>query len=518
MTLSFRGILSFLAALIAVPLAAQQAAPPSEPLPDLAAMSRNEVVALFRESGDRWYKEPCTFGVPVTGALADRVGRTIPIERLNLMAQAICADDEERFADGAELSRQITALTPDEPAIGLSLYFARRLEDADSVLATLRGLEGSEFEALSRDEYFAIGRMFAGLGRSSEVDAMALEWIDKGGLAFFDADLHSPIAVDALRAAGRNDRSDVVDQLLTAITSPTVYIDLLTLRDFEPFWPQVEQRAGPNLALVGDEHVSVSHARLVNASNDRDRFSEAAHALHFNGQFEDAIVLAQRWRDRAERGVKIAEGDAWALNIEAYAYDSLGQTAKADKVFDELAQLDPEEHVWVVNFVINRASRLTGQGRWKQGLQATELARAVAEKHGSTYAKLIIASDRTCALQRLGRDKEAESELAYLRENWKEGAGLTVRGLLCHGLKDEAAALLLSGLRNETARERTVATFQTDELDLFYTATILPQASDLPPDYPELAAELSKHMRPMPEAFVPRASLKRAALKEGAGS
>jgi tetratricopeptide (TPR) repeat protein len=320
----------------------------------------------------------------------------------------------------------------------------------------------------------------------------------------------------ALRAAAQAGRGDLADGLLVSITSPVTYITMLTHRTYALFWPQIEARAGTHLAAIGDEHVRVTRAQLTNAPEDRDRFSEAAHALHYNGQFADAIALAQRWRERKARGVAIAEGDAWALNIEAYAHDSLGQFKQADAVFDELAKLDPDEHGWVVNFVINRAARLVGQGRWKEGLKATDLARKVADEYGSTYARLIIAANRACALERLGRAKDAAGELTYLRENWKEGVALTARGLMCHGLNDEAAALLVQGLRDESLRYNTLGAFQTDELDLFYTATILPQASDLLAAYPELAAELALHARPMPEAFIPQAALKRVARKEGA--
>lgn len=165
--------------------------------------------------------------------------------------------------------------------------------------------------------------------------------------------------------------------------------------------------------------------------------------------------------------------------------------------------------------MINRASRLTGQGRWNEGLEATVLARAVAEQHGSTYAKTIIARDRACALERLGRADEAAGELAFLRENWKDGVALAARGLMCHGLRDEAADLLLEGLRDETVEDSAISAFLTDALDLFYTASILPDANDLLADYPELAAELGKHMRAMPEAYIPQAALRRVALREG---
>ena len=86
---------------------------------------------------------------------------------------------------------------------------------------------------------------------------------------------------------------------------------------------------------------------------------------------------------------------------------------------------------------------------------------------------------------------------------------------MCAGQNDEAAAMLLAALREAGQREDAVSAFLTDELDLFYTASILPNARDLLADYPELAAELALHMRDMPEAYIPQAALKRVALKEG---
>ena len=521
MTTPIRMLLALAASMFALPLAAQEAAPPEAtpaPLPDLEPLSAREVFALFSADEARWMREPCSFGVPITSALDSKTEGALPVRRLKLIAEAFCADEEQRFDDGAALIEQIAALTPDDPPFAFALYFASRRKDASGALATLRGLKRQGFEELDEDTFYDLGRMIEAAGRGDELDAVMLAWVDAGQLPFLDTRLHPAVAMRALAAAAASGRADLVDQLLLPITNPVSYTVLLTHREYAPFWPQIEARAGANLARVGAEHVELTRTRLTNAPSDRDRFSDAAHALHYNGQFADAIALAQRWRERAERGETIEEGDAWALNVQAYAHDSLGQTAEADKVFEELAKLDPAEHGWVVNFVINRAARLTGQGRWAQGLFATELARTVADKQGTTFAKLIIASNRACAYERLGAADKAAPELAYLRENWKEGPALTVQGLMCHGLRDEAAALLLTGLRDPAVFDMTRNAFHTDELDLFYTATILPQAPDLLADYPELAEELARHMRPIPEAFIPQAALKRVAVKEGAES
>lgn len=493
--------------LLSAPLAAQQPVP--APLPDLSGMSIQQLGDLLRSSGDRWSVEPCAFSVPVTQALLDHDGEEPQFRRLNLIAQSMCADVERRYADGLQLTQQINGLQSPRLTVDYALYFAWRLDDVDTTLAILRGVEGEEFAQISRDAFWRTSNLFREKGRQAELEAVALAWAERGGLRYLDDPARSPVAVAALRAAAKTGRAENADMLLQAISDPQTYIRLLTERDYEPFWPQIEARAGRNLSRVGAEHVRITGERLAAAPEDRDRFSDAAHALHFNGEFAQAIELARRWQARAERGAAIEEGDAWALNIQAYAHDSLGQTGSADAVFEQLAAVDPDQHDWVVNFVINRASRLVGQGRWSEGLAATELARTVAETQGTVYAKAIIASDRACALQKLGRAEEAAVELAYLRENWRDAVGSAVGGLLCHDHREEAAGLLLQGLRDDRLRDLALSALTPPDLDLFYSASILPTAQSLLDDHPELATELARHVRPIPQAYIPQASLRR---------
>jgi tetratricopeptide (TPR) repeat protein len=508
----YAGVGAALAALLfGVPLSAQDGG--QTPLPDLEAMSAQQVIELWQESGNRWLDQACEFGVPVTAALSAKTRKAAPAERASLYAQAICADNQQRFADGARLAEQLRQLTPETPDIGLSLYFARRLDDSDLALRILRGLKRQELGALDRDNLWPTTRMFNLAGRESDYEALALMWVESGDLAFVSSDLQESVALRALSEAVRKGQAEMVDPLLQSVTDPSSYIDLLTARRYEPIWPQVERRAGPNLSAIGDEHVQTTKSRLVNAPDDRDHFSNAARALYYNGQFKEATRLAQRWRDRKERGFAIEEGDGWALNIQAYSFDALGEPNKADALFDELASLDPEEHPWVVNFVINRASRLVGQGRWAEGLEASALARSVADKWGSDYARTIIARDHACALPKVGRADEANSELEYLRANWKEGIALAAQGLMCHGLNVEAAGILLEGLRDDRQRDRAIGAFMTGEMDLFYTPSILPDVRSTLSDNPELAAELARHFRVLPEAFTPRATLLRTPMK-----
>ncbi|WP_299196722.1 hypothetical protein [uncultured Erythrobacter sp.] len=502
---SFAG-LGALALFAGAPAAAQEK---SKGLPDFDSMNGEQAFAAFRNGGDRWIDEPCDFGVPLFVAMQRAQPDNMPVSRLLLTAAALCADNEERYEDGADLIRQLNALEEGKHAVWLSLYFARRTDDAEWILELLSELSPDQLGTLDTDSFWPSMRTVRQAGRADELDAQALKWFEENRIGFLDGDLHAGVARYALAAAARDGRTEMAGQLLSYITDPSTYVDLITSREFEPVWGEIEARAGENLTVVGADNVAITRRRLTNAPSDRDRFSAAARALYYNGDFAEAVELAQSWRDREERGLELEEGDAWALNIQAYAYDSLSQTESADAVFEELAAIDAEENHWVVNFVINRASRLVGYGRWEEGLAATQYARTVP---GSPFAEMIVAKDQSCALNRLGREEEALAELTFMRENAEESVHLLATALLCNGLRDEAAAAMLDGLRDPATRDGAVAGLLGPEADLFYTQSMLPQPRDLMADYPELAEEFARHARDLPEALIPRAAQLRADL------
>lgn len=521
-----RSLASFLAAalgtvsfaLTATPaLAAQMDKPPpvippapvaSEPY-DFEAMDVEEALDAFRTQGNRWIEDPCDFGVPITAQLERLLPDALPMQRASLLAQAFCADEQGRPEEGPAIMRRLHEIDPALQYPGMTFYFARANDDAQLALDQFSWLEREQLSELDSDTFWPTWRMIILAGRGNDTEDLALRWFESNQINFINSDFHDSLALEAMAAAAREGREDLVPQLLIAMINPSSYISLLTDRQFEVFWPQIEERAGPNLTLVAQENIETQRRRLVNAPRDRQRFSETARALHYNGDFAEVIALADQWREREERGLELEEGDAWALNLQAYAYDSLGEIDRADAIFDELAQVDAQENFWVVNFVINRASRLIGYGRWEEGLEAAGLARSVP---GSTYAEMIVAKDHTCALYALGRAGEAESELAFLRENRIESVHLAAQGLLCAGLRDEAAELLIEGLRDPVMRVAAVGALQVREADLFYTQSILPAPRDLMADYPELASAYYEQARDLPEAFIPRAALLRATL------
>lgn len=498
----------FAAALLwASSLSAQETAE-AEQFYDAESKSDEELKAKVGDKDDPWLERPCELGVPLFGELARRLPENPFFIRGELLSGAFCDDVEGEYEAGLVKLKQLENHWPENDFSNLGFYFAFRSNDATEYLSRLRALDDKQLSEFDPERFWQGARMINTQGASDAFDDLMLEWIDSRRLSILPADLQGGVSRNALEAAIRQGRTDMAPQLLATIRYPSTYVDLLASRKYEPVWPLVAERAGPHLDRITDEYAFWALGRLENHSEDRDRFSDAAHALHFAGRFEEAIALAQQWREREGAMESIEEGDGWALNIEAYANDALGRRKKADAIFDQLAELDPEEHPWVVNFVINRASRLVGQERWEEGLEAAGLARTVAAKWGSPYARMIVARDHVCALMALGRSDEIAPDLAYLRENAAEFYPLAAQALQCAGAPGEATALLLEGIRDERYRAGVVSALQPSAFDLFYTPSQLPEQRDLLDTSAELRAAFERYARLVPEEFIPTASIR----------
>jgi tetratricopeptide (TPR) repeat protein len=499
--------LIFVSLLFAAPLAARETA--SQPAPfDARARSDRELVAMLRDESDPWTARPCELGVPLFGELEKRFPDEEAYERGALFAGAMCDDTEGDYPGALKKIKRLEAKWPTLRLNNDGFYLALRMEDAGEYLSRLRSLDDEELGGLNPSGFWGGVRMLHKQGFDDELEDLMLEWIEDGRMGTIPAEMHPGVSRWALTAAVRRDRIDMVPQLLGNLRSPSTYIELLGERRFEPIWPVVADRAGPNLDKIADEYVFWATGRLENHPQDRDRFSTAARVLHYAGRFEDAIVLARGWREREGALESIEEGDAWALNIEAYAHDALGNPNQADAIFDQLAELDPAEHHWVVNFVINRASRLVGQERWEEGLEAAALARNVADKSGTPFARMIIARDHVCALNALGKTETIADELQFLRENRSEFYPLAAQALMCVGKRDEAAALLIEGIEDERFRSSSLEALRSPKFDLFYTPSKLPDPSELLDESPELKALFETYARVIPEEFVPTASIR----------
>lgn len=512
-----RGSLAALALLAGVPAAAQEG---SEPAPDFSAMTDAELKARADAFGSPG-QSACRDLVPVYVELDRRHRSDRLYEPSLLFGQALCANHEQRAADGMRYVKQFERSYPERGPLGwLGLLLAAQLGDGAEVMAQLRALSAAGiFVKLPKDVLSWSYRVARDGGRREELEAFSYEVATSSPFGQLDVEIQDMLAQSALARVARSGETAQLDTLLGHVRSPSSVLGLLASREYEAIWPQLERHAGDHLAKLSDDYVAWTASRLADKPEDRDRLSANSYALLFAGRYREAVELAQGLLDGKQHDGEIEEGEGWALNIQAYAYDALGQMGEADRVLDRLARLSPEEHRWVLNFVINRAVRLVKLRRWEEGLAASDVARPATDMYGTPYARMLVASYRACALHKLGRTDESARELDFVREHFADAPGHGGAALLCADLDDEAAQHLAGALAEEASRSRLLDDMQDARFSLFGTPEPqLRQSRELVIERPELRDVALQHVRVLPERFVPIAYLRRQELANARGA
>lgn len=152
-------------------------------------------------------------------------------------------------------------------------------------------------------------RLAARQGQEDRFGANAMRLFEADGYGEFSPELQSAVAYRALKPAIASGRAELVSQTLGVVRNPNLYSDLLASRDYERAWPAIEARVGEHYTQITEEYRHWALARLENEPTDRDRFSDAAHALFYDGRFEEAAALARKWRERPGAFERIEEGD-----------------------------------------------------------------------------------------------------------------------------------------------------------------------------------------------------------------
>lgn len=331
------------------------------------------------------------------------------------------------------------------------------------------------------------------------------------------AESRSGIAQVTIALDAKNGSFERAKMLSGDLQGPYPFLELLANRKLEPIWPTLEEIAGPNLQKVADADVAAKAEAYNRDTTDRKAFQHYAHALHFAGKFEDAIALVRTFDHSAKSLLKATEDDLWAMNVEAYALDALGRKVEAEAVFDAMGALpfEGERKSWLVNFVINRASRLVGLGQWQKGLEATMLAHQITEKSGSSYAKMLVRKARICALVNLGRAAEATPLLAEAYERREDTYPTAAEAHLCAGQDDKAAAIVLEALNDPDHVYNMADELQGEDFEIFYVKELLPSLRDRARPRPEIDAAFNAVARDLPDRLIPGASLRRRQNSKG---
>lgn len=430
-----------------------------------------------------------------------------------------CAIDRKDWPKAYQEIKQWDALGSDNPPamewIFRLAFLAGEHDEALDRLEIMTKLDDpGQLTGLSDKFIFALGRALAKEDKADSVLRQNRMLYQSPHFEMLSAEIRSASALRMLEEQLKKEDVGDVGDMLAHITSPYGYTTMLPDRLYEPIWPQIERHAGPNLAIILGRYLQEKKSIFDLDPDDADKKQDYGHALLFAAHFEELIALAGTI-DHGDSAVQNwGEQDGWLLNLEAYAHDALGNTDAADRIFDQFLDIEhrPGENGWVVNFVINRASRLVGQKRWEEGLAAAQVAGEVSNASGSAFANMLVRQSKLCALHGLGRSAEAQVILSEIEENQDDALVVAAEALLCAGERERAATLVIKGLQDEDKRGGMLEALQKPEFELFYSESSLPGIHGELRHHPEVAKLFDELARDVPDAYIPLVGARRLEL------
>lgn len=489
--------------------------------PDYSGFSDEELGVYFQEFLVTENPEYCKDLDLLLDEVASRDAAKPYLSDPTPLSALLCAVYERRhkdaFALSADLEETLDALLLSNLMLLVEVDAGEFPAAARRIIKMASLADGDYISELDEDVFWTLASALA-LNKNDEIRSRMFRALaDSPHLGRLPADMRSDIAQETITLDAKSGNFGRVKMLKGELWGSYSVLNLLANRKLEPIWPELEEIVGPNLQKIASANIAQNKEAYNADPDDRQAFQIYAHALAFAGKFEDAIALVRTFDQSPEAMLNATEDDIWAVNIGALALDALGRSNEADAVFDAMAALpfEGERKFWLLDFIMNRASRLVGMGRWQKGLDATMLAHQFAEQAGSPWQKMVIRRARICALVNLGRKPEAASLLVEAYDRREDGYATAARAYLCAGDDDKAASIVLEALNNPDHQDYVAQDLQSDDFGIFFVDGTLPDLRDRLKSRPEIDAAFNKIARDLPERLIPVASLRQRQIAQG---
>lgn len=486
------------------PLAAQAVRTVPPPAADYAAMSDADIAREASTLDDN--ADACTRHFPLLREIARRSPQFIEARTAAAQAELICAYQRDDFDTAMQLLRASPAVreTIQPRAI---LLIAAKAGDGEEIIAALRTfmLDGDldDHAELSFQLMRFVEHRATIAGRADDLQSLAFEVMKRSQTSRLDRTIQQSLAIKALRESViRNDLA-LAKRMIALIERPEFFVELLASREFESLWADVERRVGPRYRDLLMAYEASAVARWEADRANLSLLNDAAYAKFFAKDYTGVIALADGATSRPDLKSTLREDEGWALNLKAYALDMLGRHEDADKTLDALAEAATAHPDWGVSFIINRASRLVSQERWREGFAAALVAQPIAAMHGNDYANMLVGRSKACALVGLRRAAEAREVLDVMRSKATKVPVVFAEALLCAEGDKEAVEVLISGLGEKDTRLAIIEALQPPEMDLFGVPSKLRQLNSLLANHPPLRAAFTAHARMISQAYWP---------------
>lgn len=338
------------------------------------------------------------------------------------------AADQGRYREAAE---QLALLAEDDPA-SLSLISG----------SSWRGIA----QKLNEQAQFALrDRVFVALARA--------DWQPRDR-----PEMRDGLAQGAIEALLGRKEINEAREYLARIEMPELLYAMAIERLYQPLWPHIEARLGPQAGKAVDHFAAARLEEFARTPDDPHAMREAIRAFILLGRYGDAAELGERVAVRDGMG----EDEVVAVRYHAQALAAQGQRDRAVQRMAGFAALDLDRTPDAASAMVSFAELLDENG---ESARALAVSRDTLKRGGnvlSGWGKAWLRRTETCALGALGRPGEARLAGDALKAAAADNEAAAIEGLLCLGRKDEAAALATRAFSTSEGASQIADQFQPD--------------------------------------------------------
>lgn len=271
-------------------------------------------------------------------------------------------------------------------------------------------------------------------------------------------EMRDGLAQGAIEALLADRQVDEAAALLPRITMPELLTSMAIERLYEPLWPEIERRLGPQGGLAVDRFALSRLEAFTRSEGDERARRDAIRAFVLLGRYPEAIELGEK--------VAIADGmSEEAVTSVRYHAQALAAAGRRDQAIARMRpfeRLDLAKTPPAASGLIGLAELLDEHGRGAEALATARTGLARGSDAVSPWGRAWLRRTEVCALTSIGRGAEARPIVDQLIAGARENEAATVEALLCAGRGDDAARVAIAALGTQQGTSAIADQFQPD--------------------------------------------------------
>lgn len=461
-----------------------------------------ELNAAIAEAVERLRADDCQGALARLDELVEPAGegdRRVAIQLLRMP----CLGQVGRIDDLVAVQQELSVSAPGNglvQAYGVlaSLYGERR-EEAGERLAALAEQNPGSLDALSGNALRGINQKLGEAERYDLIDRISIALGRAGWQPGDLPELYETIAAGATDALLARNATDEARLYLSRISDPGILFEMAINRHYQPLWPDIERRLGPESGTAIDRHaLDRLEAFTRNPADDR-ALEEAARAYILLGRYPEAIEIAQR--------VTIAKGmseeQIAVARYHAYALAATGGRDAGSAVLMPFASLDPATTFALATGLVGLSEMLDEAGRREEALRIARDSLTRAADQLSPYGQGWLRRTEICALAGLDRRAEAMPLSDTIEAASADNEAAAIEALLCLGEDDRAATIAIATLATKEGAAALADQFQPDGAIGSPTPSYLRELWQTFLKRPDVRAAFDARLRILPPALWP---------------